>query len=78
MKSPLGGSKKNTIAGQLTRAKAQSRYVIIDVNRASLRDDFVIEEVRRLLSTNRYRLSVEVVRVVTKEGGVVDIASKRR
>lgn len=47
IKSPEGGSEKNTIASQFKRGRKQARHLVIDLRRCRLPDSLAIEQITR-------------------------------
>ncbi|MCL2001906.1 hypothetical protein FWG76_00680, partial [Candidatus Saccharibacteria bacterium] len=71
IKSPNGGSHKETIAQQFRRAKKQSSYMILDCARVKLTDNFVVKEACRQLHSPRNRHSIRKVKIITKTQKII-------
>jgi hypothetical protein len=69
IKSPVGNSK-TTISRQIERAVKQSKYIILDGRRTTIKDTEIENKIRFVLSV---RKSVQKVIFITKQQIVVEI-----
>ncbi len=68
IKAPTGGSRY-TIQNQFKRAVKQSKNIILDVRRVSLRHDFIQTEIEKEL---RLRRSIKRLKVILKSNEILD------
>lgn len=68
MKAPTGGSKY-TIQNQFKRAAKQSRNLILDSRRMSLKSEDIKQEVAKQFTVRR---SIKKLKLVTKSGKLID------
>jgi hypothetical protein len=73
IKSPIGNSRK-TIANQLRRASAQSKYIIFDCRRTKIADVIIENRICNELLNHR---SINKVLLVKKNKIVVDLSPVR-
>ena len=70
LKSPISESRRRCVAGQLDRAKGQSKNIIFDARRTKLKDDFLQKQVLYELGK---RHSIRKLVFITKNSNVIEL-----